>query len=790
MPLTTNQIIAGLAAGKSLAEIAAAAQSRAEEARQRWRELCASKLPPSNASLTGKVGAKVEVVRDSYGVPHVYAESEPDLFFGLGFAMAQDRLWQMDYLRRKATGRLAEIVGPDYLEQDYVYRVLDFAAVCRRNYEILAPRWRGVVDGMAAGVNLAIESAGANLPVEFDLLGYAPEPWSPIDILIGLRYQWWGLSGRLAQITSATVLERELGERLDAFQKHERDDLYIVPDGQNAAAAGGAPAPVRDSLHVGDQPFGSNNWVIAGSRTRSGKPLLANDPHYTYAHAHGQFYACHLSGAGHSEAGFVFTGTPGMMTGVNDRIAWGFTNNGTTIRDLYAETLDPADPTRYRLGDRWVPFATRAVEIAVKGSAPVRRTIRSSARGPIVNEIVPKMSASDPPLALRWVGFEPIDDVQALLEMNSAGNWTEFRGALSNWACSVTNFIYGDVDDNIGYQFSARIPLREVATRGIRPAGDPAHTWQGYIPFDANPRIENPPDGIIATANNRTTNPNYAWPMYGGYAGGTRQARILQVLREKTDHDLADFRRMQFDTKALIAEEVTPRIVAALERSGDPELRAVGALLAAWNDRAEVDLVQPTIYAMFQDLWTPAYAAATLPDQPTVRAAAGEAARRALVGEEHALDAAQLDGLIVETTRQALAQLASRFGPDRSTWLWGRAHYHRWPHPLGHRGHLGELLDGPPLPCAGSDNMINNVAPSASEPFVAESGPTYRLIADLGDPSTVYINSHSPTLANPASPHFADTIRDWAAGNYQPLRRIRALIDQESEGTTVIHPRD
>src|SRR5262245_53781931 len=387
MTNATQLLLGALGAGQSLADAAAAAGVSVAEAVRPWQGLARSRLSPADATLTAAVAAPVEIVRDAYGVPHVYAERERDLFLGLGFAMAQDRLWLMDYLRRKATGRLAEILGPRYVEPDYVYRVLDFAAICTRNHALLGQRWRDLLDGMAAGINRAIEQAGDALPVEFDLLGYRPEPWTAVDILVGLRYQWWGLSGRLFQITTATALDRALGEAVDAFVRPERDDLYIVPDGLNRAALEGQPAPVRDSLHLDAQPHGSNNWVISGRRTRSGKPLLANDPHYSYGEAHGNFYPCHLVGAGHSEAGFVFLGTPGMMTGLNDRIAWGFTNNGATIRDLYAEEIDRDDPGRYRRGDGWERLTEREVEIAVKGAAPVRRTVRATAHGPIVNEV-------------------------------------------------------------------------------------------------------------------------------------------------------------------------------------------------------------------------------------------------------------------------------------------------------------------------------------------------------------------------------------------------------------------
>lgn len=788
MPLSPEELIAALGRGASLADAAAAGGVPEADARRVWDQIIRAKLPPSSATLVGVVGAPVEVLRDSYGVPHVYAANERDLFFGLGFAMAQDRLWLMDYLRRKATGRLSEILGPSYVDQDLLYRILDFPGVCARNFRLLGERWQRLLEGMSDGINRAIAESTANWPVEFDLLSYQPEAWNPVDLLVGLRYQWWGLSGRLNQITTATILERELGDRLEEFQRPERGDLYIVPEGRNAATVGGPPAPTRDSLHLDPTPHGSNNWVIRGQRTRSGKPLLANDPHYTYAHAHGNFYPCHLNGAGHGEAGFVFLGTPGMMTGLNDRIAWGFTNNGTTVRDLYAEELDPNDPGRYRQGDTWLPLATRETEILVRGAEPIRKTIRATSHGPIVNDVVPKIGPNDPPLALRWVGFETIEDVPALIEMNTALDWKSFREALSKWAVSATNFIYGDVDDNIGYQMSARVPLRTTASRGVRPAGHPDHEWIGYVPFEGNPRTLNPPDGILATANNRTVSPGYSWPLYGAYAGGTRQQRILQILSSRTDFDRTDFRRVQYDSKSLIAAEVTPRIVSALRHSGDDALRDVADTLATWEDAARVDSTAPTIFTAFMDSWTPAYAAATLPDQPTVRAAAGAAGRRALVGEESLLSPEALDGLIVATMQTALRKLRDRFGEDQSGWLWGRAHTYTWPHPLNGIGHLGDLLNGPRLPCPGADNTIDNVAPSHSHPFVAESGPTYRVIADLARPGSVLINSHCPTSAHPGSPHYADSIRDWAEANYQILHRERALIEAEAEGRTIISP--
>jgi penicillin amidase len=276
--------------------------------------------------------------------------------------------------------------------------------------------------------------------------------------------------------------------------------------------------------------------------------------------------------------------------------------------------------------------------------------------------------------------------------------------------------------------------------------------------------------------------------LYGSYAGGTRQTRILQILSARRDHDVADFRRMQFDSKSLVAEEVTPRIVAALRATDDDQLRRAADTLAGWDFVASIHRVAPTIFEAFMNAWTPTYAAATLPDQPDVRAAAGHAARRALVGEENVVEAPQLDGLIATAMRSALQALADGLGADPAGWAWGLVHSYSWPHPLGHIGGLGALLNGPRLAAAGTDDAINCVAPASSVPFVATSGPTYRLIADLANPSVVYVNSHCPTSGHPGSPHFADTIRDWAQGNYQTLQRDRALVELEAEGTTTIRP--
>src|SRR5215212_8358011 len=567
--------------------------SRAEAARQAGvteaeidaarDALLAAKLLPTSLTLRGVVERPVRIIRDGTGTPHVYAETARDLFAGYGFALAQDRLWQIDYYRRRALGRLAEILGPSAVASDRRNRLLGFGLLADQEIAALSSEEAEALDGFAAGINAwiaQVSQSGERLPIEFEILEYAPGPWSPRDTIALYRAFFWQLTGRLENLAAGEAAKRFLGaggpggpELAADFLTVELADETIVPS-QATGEAGGAG---RRLIGVGagggaDSSGGSNNWALAPSRSASGSALLASDPHLPYMLPVG-LYQVHLSGAGYDVAGAGYPGSPGVWFGHNDRIAWGITNLVASPRDLYVETLDPtgdqAGPGRYRDGDGWAALQTRTETIEVRGAPAETLIVRSTARGPLVDEIVPLAPEPGPDgeptaLSLRWTGHEVLGEIQAVLDVNRAHDWASFRAALGHWRLPVFNLVYADVDGHIGWQATGSVPIRGQGdlTRGYRPANDPAHAWTGYIPFDDLPRLEDPARGWVATANNCPVDPSaQTAPLYGWWASGHRAVRLRQVFDDGSRTFSADdVRELHSDVTNLRAVEVVPHL--------------------------------------------------------------------------------------------------------------------------------------------------------------------------------------------------------------------------------------
>ncbi len=384
-------------------------------------------------SLTGPTTGAVEIKRDGAGVPHIYAGSTDDLFFGLGFAMAEDRLWQMDRLRRRALGRQAEILGPEFAPSDVAHLTVGIDRIAAADAAAMDDATRAIVTAFAAGINRCIETT--TLPIEFAILEYAPEPFTLRDIVAIGRGIWWSLNGRIDRIATAECARFLPGEALRT--------LYLTPEAAENLVLPRAGAPSAALRPTGtDDATGSNNWAPAPRRTGTGCPILRGDPHQPFW-APSSWYEFALHGPEDDAAGAGHPGLPGMWWGSNGTTAWGITNNAASTRDLYREEVDPNDPHRYRDGATWRAFEERTATIPVRGEAPRALTIRSTVRGPVVNALVPPLGeAPEPPLSLVWVGAEHLDDLKAAIAVSRAKDWPEFRAALKDWAIAVFNFVY------------------------------------------------------------------------------------------------------------------------------------------------------------------------------------------------------------------------------------------------------------------------------------------------------------------------------------------------------------
>lgn len=751
------------------------------------------RLPPTEARLRAAVAGPVEILRDRAGVPHVYAQATPDLYFGVGFAMAQDRLWQMDRLRRRALGRQAEILGPDYVKSDLLHLTVGIDRVAAAEVDRMDEATRGVVEAFVQGINRQIEACGANLPVEFAILGYEPEPFTARDVIAILRGIWWSLNGRLENLVVAEAARLLPTEALRAaYLTPEAPEERIVPPGSPYPAAG-LPVPrpndfVADVAGMGDST-GSNNWAVAGRKTTTGQAILCSDPHQGYWLPSSWYeYAAH--GPEDDAAGAAHPGVPGLWWGANGQIAWGITNNAASTRDLYAEEVHPTDPSLYRDGDAWREFGRREVEVPVKGEGTRRFTVRSTVRGPVVNDsgLLPSVDpAGDPPLALRWVGQEHLDDVRAAIAIGRARDWESFRAALRDWSVPVFNFGYADRTGRVGYQCAGRVPVRGRVVRGYREANNPADVWQGYVPFEAMPRLENPARGYIASANNRVVPDDYPYSFYGAFAGGHRATRIKQGIESHELVSPSEMVALQNDVKSCRAERLCPPLVRRLAVSDDPDVKLLAETLGAWDYRYTVEATAPTLFETFLHAWQERVAAERFPARlvPLVKAQGGPSFRL-IESDDLAWFAGGTEAALLETAKAAVAEVRRLFGDSPEGWRWGAVHQMHVRHVLSGEA-TASAFDVGPVPIDGSGDCVRNTGTGAPA-YSANSGAEYRLVVDFREPTSFRAVQNVGNSGQPGSPHYADNLPAFVAGAYHVVHLTRQGVEADLEGRTTIEP--
>ena len=729
---------------------------------------------PEDRHLKGPVGKRVEILRDRAGVPHIYAESTSDLYFGLGIAMAEDRLWQMDRLRRRALGRQAEIMGPAYLASDVAHRTVGIPAIAAREADAMDGATRGIVAAMVAGINHGIATA-RGLPVEFELLEYAPEPFTLADIVAIGRGIWWSLNGRIDRIAAAECARLLPEGRLRTlFLTPEGSEHLIIP-----ADHPGAPHPAGT-----DDATGSNNWALRAERTGTGAPILCGDPHQPFW-VPSSWYEFALHGPEDNAAGAGHPGLPGMWWGSNGTLAWSITNNAASTRDLYREEIDGS---RYRDGDEWRELDIREESIPVRGAAPHALTVRATLRGPIINALIPTVAeGGDPPLSLRWVGAEHIDDMRAAIAVGRAQDRDAIRAALRDWAVAVFNFVYADRSGNVGYQMAGRVPVRGRVTYGFRDAADAGDAWRGTIPFDDLPQSFNPARGYVASANQRVVPPDYPYPIYGAFSQGHRGARIDQALAPPMQLGCAANIAFQNDVKSSRAEGMVPHILRHLEGCGDAEAAGFADLLRGWDFRYTLESVAPAAFETFMARWQRVVLGARLPDRVLDLAVQQTGLGVAVLeGEEPHYFPNGTATTACEVARWTMANLRERLGPDMQGWQWGKLHIAHWRHPLS-RPAIGAALDIGPSPVDGGSHTVRNTG-GELPPHNASSGAEYRIVVDFADPERFLAVQNIGNSGVPGSPHYRDQFGPWLRGEYHVVALTRDGVEADCECRTTIEP--
>ena len=573
-----------------------------------------SALPQLDGRLpVSGLTSMVTVTRDGHGVPTIEAAGLEDLFFAQGYVTAQDRLWQMDVLRRFGGGELSEILGEDLLKVDREQKVLGLRAAATKALETASPRDRSFFEAYARGVNAYISSRVHNLPIEFRILGYAPTQWKPEDSLVianemvkDLNYHYF--YDALAREKILTKLGPDLTADLYVNRSwHDRPPTVMREDLNPPENAGDSddednedspdnsvtqkvPAWLENAATEGLPVNGSNDWVVSGTHTVTGKPLLSNDMHLGHQMPN-LWYEAHLHAGNLDVAGVTLPGMPYVIVGHNQRIAWGFTNVGPTVTDVYIENFNAQGA--YQTPGGWAQPEHRTEVIHVKGKPDVNVDVRITRHGPIVTEIV---SGETRPLALRWTLYDSLHI--PFLEVNEAQNWQDFRRAFSQLDAPGQNVVFADVDGNIGYQTTGKVPIRAAGDGSLPVSGaDNAHEWTSYIPFEKLPSIYNPPSGIIGTANGRITPDNYPNSVSMEWAAPWRTERIYRVLESGRQFSMADMLALQNDVHSEAEQFAAERFVYAVDHATKPSARAKQAadLMRSWDGRMLASSAAPTI---------------------------------------------------------------------------------------------------------------------------------------------------------------------------------------------------
>jgi penicillin amidase len=571
-----------------------------------------------NLDLPGLTAA-VTVTRDGHGVPTITAQSLPDLFFAQGFVTAQDRLWQLDIMRRFAAGELSEVVGAEALAHDREQRILGARQVANKAVASLPARDREFFDAYARGVNAYIASHGNLLPIEFRLMRYKPRPWTAEDcMLIGVNLVQVLTHGKYREALAREAILAKLGPELTAdlfvnsswrdrpptVQRHrlsdevdqlrkegddvDEDDDQEMDDGPDSNVAGLPWNPLRKS----DPELvpGSNNWVLSGDHTVTGKPLLSNDMHLHHQMPN-LWYEAHLHAGDYDVVGVTLPGMPYVIVGHNTRIAWGVTNVGPTVEDLYFETFN--DKGEYQTPNGWEKSQHRTEVIQVKGQAPVSLDVEITRHGPIISSLVPGETRK---LALRWTVYDSIYD--PFFDINSAKDWSQFRKALAELDSPAQNFVYADVDGHIGYQTTGHVPIRKSGDGSLPvPGSDDAHEWTGYIPFEKLPTVFDPPSGVIGTANGRITPDKYPFSLSTGWDAPWRTDRIYRVLESGKKFSPPDLLALQTDVYSAFDRICAEHFVYALDHAKNVSKKAQQAreMMRDWDGRVLTNSSAATI---------------------------------------------------------------------------------------------------------------------------------------------------------------------------------------------------
>lgn len=758
--------------------------------------------------------APVEVARDSYGVPRIEAQNEHDLFFALGYVHAQDRLWQMDMTRRVGLGRLSELYGQATLEFDRMFRILGIRRIAEEVERRMSAESHSRLQAYADGVNAFIASHRGKYPIEFDLLRYEPEPWTPLhSIIIGrlmaweLNLSWW------VDLTLGALVERVGYEKAsEVFPFYPPEVPPIVPSSEWQKVVKPALAFLRTSQNycafrgIGGFSGGSNAWVIAPKKSESNAVLLANDTHLQLTNP-SKWYEVSLHGAGYNVMGFSVPGVPGIVAGNNEHIAWGVTNVMTDDADFYIERIDSTDPTRYIYDGQSLPLIIQEEEIQVRDDTTHYVTIRSTHHGPIVTDIHMMFRKAHLPFvaSMRWTGSEVSDQIEAFNKINRARNWQEFLAGVKEFSGPGQNFVYGDASGNIGYWCGVWLPIRPRTINPLLPlpGWDRSAEWQGFVPFEQLPHLYNPPEGFIATANNKIVDDTYPYRISELWEPPARFLRLREVLSKDRRFSAREFELLQNDQFSFYARRFTPYIIQACKGRLDPPYGdLVIDYFANWHFIFSRDDITTAIFQQFlthlmknlyedemgSELLHDYLMLVNVPMRVTMRLV--EEGTSSWFDNIHTGRVETRDDILVQSMNQALQALRTQLGEEPKNWQWGNLHTLTLQHPFGLKKPLDRVFNIGPFPYGGGATVITSGEYSFNDvlqpgmfnvPFGVTVGASFRRIVDMSKPFESLSVLPSGQSGQAFHRHFSDQTPLWLNGAYKHVRADRHAAEQFEE---------
>ncbi|WP_121641485.1 penicillin acylase family protein [Virgibacillus sp. Bac330] len=715
---------------------------------------------------------KVDVITDANGVPKIQAQNEHDLYVAQGYVQAQYRLFQMDMSRRQASGTISEVAGEAAVDQDKYFRTLGLRRAAEKSYDLYSDEAKEVLEAFAKGVNAYMQQAKEDntLPIEFKLMGFEPEKWTPLDSLTIGKYMAFDLGGHWEQQAFNYYLLQQFGEEkaYELFPSYPQEKPVIMEEKY---------VSVEDKLSQAIIPpafNGSNNWVVSGEKTASGFPMLADDPHLGLA-TPSIWIQMQLQTETQQVSGVIFAGVPGIILGHNEQIAWGVTNTGPDVQQLYLEKRKPHSKATFLFEGKWEKARIIQEPIAVKDGATIDYEVVETRHGPVISEFA-EDSGEENVLSLKWTALEATTELEAILQINKAKNWESFEKGLEKFLAPAQNFVFASNSGTIAYKANGNIPVYENGKDALLPlpGWQRENEWRGYIPFDELPTMVNPEKGYIATANNKITTEEYPYHISNVWAQPYRYERIAEVLESVEKITVQGMQDLQMDSFNRQAKELIPAFLQLLEeRELSKQATEALHLLDKWDYKDDASATQPLLFHhWYKNIEKIIYQ--EIPDSMLdLFKGKGQTTdallRKAIKGESSVwLETyGGLQQILLDSLQQSITELERKYGEPISEWKWGDYHRVYFEHPLSNVHPVFEYVfnQEAPIPVDGS-NVTPMAASFEEETGIVDHGASWRFVIDMETPSKGYHIVAPGQSGHVKSRWYEDQLQDWVEGNY------------------------